>query len=137
MKKLRNKPKGPSERATCAPTEHSRSVEERLGELGTDLVAERWRRRLIHASLTAVSLTVLSVAAEITALGTGLVEQRATQTAILFAASAGLALPGAAAALIRLTRLSEDRQLLSTRCLVMIELAAVLGVVGAFVTAWP
>src|SRR3712207_1901973 len=84
-----SKPRGRSETADYSPTEHSKSVEQRLGELRQELVSERHKRRLVRANLAVVGLAVLVLAAELTVLATRLIDERVCETAVLFAGSAG------------------------------------------------
>src|SRR4051812_18994025 len=110
------KPKGPSDTAGQAPTPHSKSVEERLGELRNDLVAQRRRRRLIRANVAVIALGVLVMAAEISALATGIIEHRATLAAIAFAISAALAFVAGILALNRLAKAPDAGDLLTAWC---------------------
>jgi hypothetical protein len=132
-----NKPKAPSPTAKYAPTEHSKTIWERLGELRSDLVSERYYRRRLTASSVATVVGILAIGGEISAIATGLVADRRLAVAIVFAASSAASLGGIFVALGRPLRIVNTGELVSRWCLGLLASAIALAVAGAFLAAWP
>jgi hypothetical protein len=132
-----NKPNGPSSTASYAPTEHSKSVEDRLGELHRDLLAQREYRRRIVVSATAAILGMLLIAGEISMIAAEVVAGKPETVAVLFAISSAAALLGVAIALVRLTRADAQGPLVGWWCFTSLMAALLVSLVGAYVAAWP
>jgi hypothetical protein len=132
-----NKPKGPSPTAEYAPTEHSKSVEERLGQLRSDLRIERDRHRRLVANVVAAILGIVVIGGEISAVATGLIAHREHAVAIVFAISSGCALGGILLAFARINGGNKGGALVGRWCFGLHGLAVLLGVAGAFIAAWP
>ena len=134
---LVNKPNAASPTATYAPTEHSKPVEERLGELRRDLLADRRHRRLLVANAVMAVFGVTVICGEVTALATGLIQHQRVTVAILFAVSSAAALGGVFLALARFADAAGQTDKERFWCRTLLGTAALLAVVGAFVAAWP
>jgi cytochrome bd-type quinol oxidase subunit 2 len=132
-----NKPLGPSPTANQESTVNTKDLDERLGELRSDLLSQRQNHRRVVVNAIAAMLALVAIGGEVSAIATGLVAHRKDAVAVLFAISAAAALVGTVLAVIHVNAEDKQRPLVDAWCMTALTLAASTAVGGAFVAAWP